>query len=460
MSISRLAGSLVLAILPTMAGAAPAGETPGWRLSLDQAVESTLQNSARLKSAESAAAAAQSAARAQFGALLPRLSLDGTYRYLTKLPDASLPPSLPVTFLTHNAYSIGPAARLTLFDGGALYKNWRSAQADARAQELQTEAIRRQLRLAARLAYFQALLASEQVRLLAESYRVESAQYEDIRLRARVGAASSGDALASHQKALVRQRQFLQARADLAVAIRELDALTRRGLNADVSLPLDDRTPVPLAAELEPPTFTLALDGLAEALGRMERFTNAAFDPKDPRVQHLAEVARAARLTAQSLAGANWPALSLLVKSTLDYPDIPNRENIHQNTIGLFLSFPFFTGGATTQRVKQMNLLAKSSEEQREQTVVDLQRDWNTARDRLTALRAQEALDRRTVEEADQLARLRYESYQAGQSRYLDVEDANLGLLEAKVEASRTKIKMLVELADLESLGLEQKEQP
>ncbi len=440
-------------VLTALGASAQAAEIPRWDLSLPQAVQAALQSSARLKSAESAASAADSSARAQFGPLLPRLSLDGSYRYLTTLPDVTLPFNPALAFATHNNYSVGPAASFTLFDGGALYNNWRAAKSAARAQALEAVAIRRQLRLAARLTYFQALQASEQVRLLAESFRVESSQYQDIALRARVGSASQLDELSAYQQVLTRRRQLVQARGDLAVSIREMAALTRTGTELDASLPLDDKTPKTLTPEIEEPTMILALQPVPDVLSQMDQFSAVSLDSADPRLASLAELARSARLTAKSVAGSNWPTLSVLAKTTFDYPNGPVPESIHQNTFGAFLSFPLFTGGGTWYRVKEEEQRARSADESREQTGLDLERDWRKARDQLKALRLQDAINGQSVEAAVKLARLEYESYQAGRSRFLDVEDANLRLLQAKIESSRNEVQLLIQLANLESLS-------
>src|SRR5262249_161764 len=146
----------------------------------EESVQAAFETSDAWKSAHLAAEAAQDQALAERGMMIPRLSVDGSYRYITEIPTLQVTPQSPaIPFTTHNQYSFGPDLTWTVFSGGTLYQGWQAALANARAQNLQADAIRRQIRLAARLAYFQAQLASEQVRLYAESYRVEQAQYND-----------------------------------------------------------------------------------------------------------------------------------------------------------------------------------------------------------------------------------------------------------------------------------------
>jgi outer membrane protein TolC len=56
--------------------------------------------------------------------------------------------------------------------------------------------------LAVRLAYFQAKVNSDQVRLLADSLKIAQDQYIDIGHQAKFGTASRMDLLSSHQEVL------------------------------------------------------------------------------------------------------------------------------------------------------------------------------------------------------------------------------------------------------------------
>ena len=80
---------------------------------------------------------------------------------------------------------------------------------------------------------------------------------------------------------------------------------------------------------------------------------------------------------------------------------------------------------------------------------------WQKAQDQTASLRLQQILTRRAAERAAEVARLRYQAYKLGQLRYLDVEDANLKEVQAKVDAATTNVNLLIQLANLESLSEE-----
>ena len=57
------------------------------------------------------------------------------------------------------------------------------------------------------------------------------------------------------------------------------------------------------------------------------------------------------------------------------------------------------------------------------------------------------------INEAQEVERLTYQSYRAGKSRLLDVQDANLKLLEAQVSAAQIDSEILNEMAILAYLS-------
>ena len=425
-------------------------------LTLEGAEQASLETSDQWKSARVNAEGAEDQALAQRGRLMPRLDINGSYTYLAEIPTIQLTPqSPPIAFTTHNQYSFGPEVSWTAFSGGALEQSWRASQANARALHQEAEAVRRQIRLAARLAYFQAQLASEQVRLYAESYRVEQAQYHDISVRFTNGESARVDLLSAEEDLLSRQNQLLQARANLASAIRDLSSITRQGETLDPTWPLDDKTTLEPTAEMPASTLILVLDPLSASLARMNPEGQLRFDPRQPSLEYLSELAEAARRTARSLEGGHWPTLNVMASLMREYPNGPIAEAVTQKTFGVSLSFPLFAGGSTLYAVRAEKRQAEATEENRAQTARNLLDSWRKARDQAVSLRVQQIVTRRAADRAVEVARLRYQAYRLGQLRYLDVEDANLKEVQAKVEAATTNVNLLFQLANLESLSEE-----
>ncbi|HEX4048890.1 MAG TPA: TolC family protein, partial [Elusimicrobiota bacterium] len=238
-----------LALASLLAAPASAAWAPEFSLTMAEAEAAARAHALDVKAAAEDSASARADADAALAPALPRLTLDGYYKYQTEVPSLSvIPGQPPFQFGANRAASIGPTLNWTLWDEGALRKTWRAEQASARSQEEQERLVETQETQAARLAYVQVQLAREKVRLLADSVAVADAQYADIVKRLRAGASSRIDSLSSHQTDLQRRKDFLSAQSDLAGALRELFQLTGLGEGLDATRPVDVRVSSALPA--------------------------------------------------------------------------------------------------------------------------------------------------------------------------------------------------------------------
>jgi len=432
------------------------GQTPALRMELEAAEKAALNNSAALKALEQELAASRSRAESRWAQVWPRVTADASWKYLSEVPALSLAGRTQTLGDNHN-YSVGPALGWTLWDQGALREAWKSAQAAARAKGDERKAAGRQILLRARLAYFQAQLALEQVRLLADSLKLAQSQYRDIETRRKAGASSLIDSLSAHQEELHRRRLFRQARADLADALRDLFALTGEDPREDISLPFAAESGSGLPEGSEPASVLVSLDGPERAAAALKSAALAQFDASHPALRQLAEAAEAGRRAAAGARAGLWPKLQLGAKTSLDYPNGPRLEYFNQNLVALSAAVPLFEFGRTRSEAEEQEHLARAALDRMDQLRQDRMRDWLKAKDRLLSLAAQAEIDRLCVRETNELSRRIYDSYQGGSSTFLEVQSANLRELEAKVQAARTDAQKLMQLALLDDLS--QKEQ-
>lgn len=434
--------------------ALPASAAETFTLGLDRAEAAAKEHSLRARAAAAEAEAAGDREGAQFAALLPRLTLDGSYRYQTVVPEFSSVPGQPARpFGDHRATSVGPTATWTLWDQGSLYQTWRAQQARAASSGAQARLAALQAVLGARLAYAQAQLAREQVLQLADALSLADAQDRDIQKRYKAGSASRIDTLSSRQDALLRRRQFLQAQAEFGAALRELFQLTGLGGGLDLARPFDARVSTTAAAGLSAPTLLVTLDDLSAVPPALAAAETASPDPAHPSVAAYASQAEAARRSATALQASRGPTIKLNARASYDYPNGPVLESVTQKSVGLTASLPLFEGRQTARAVDEQKKLASAAESRRELAGEELARDWDKARVALGSLREQLAVAERSAADADELAKLVYLSYRTGSSNYLEVQSANLRALEAKVQTARTRAQILIQLATLSALA-------
>ncbi|HXT00057.1 MAG TPA: TolC family protein [Elusimicrobiota bacterium] len=445
--------ALALAAVLLAAGPA-AAEAPRFELSMADAEAAARAHALDVKAAAEDSASAGASADAAFAPLLPRLTLDGSYRYQTEVPELAIVPGKPPQeFGSNRAESIGPTLTWTLWDEGALRKTWRAQQAAARSRDEQLRLVQTQATQAARLAYVQVQLGRERVRLLADSVLVASAQYADIEKRRRAGAASRIDSLSSHQTELQRRKDFLSAQSDLAAALRELLRLTALGSGLDAARPIDVRVST-VPAGLPEPTIRLALDSLADtpsALAAAE--SEAGAGDSHPAALVYARQADAARLTAGAAAAGEWPKVQVSGSIYYEYPNGPVNEYVTQKSAGVSASLPLFEGRQTARQAESASRAAAAADRRRELVVEQLARDRDDALAALAALRDQAGLDATAVVEAEELSRLIYDSYLAGRSTYLEVQSYQLTALQLNVNAAQTRAQILIQLAELAQLG-------
>ncbi|HRY29820.1 MAG TPA: TolC family protein [Elusimicrobiota bacterium] len=450
----RFVGAALCGVLAWGFPAGPAGAQDSLRLGLRETEERALKNSESLRAAERELAAARARERGQRAPLFPQVSLDGSFRYVSEVAAFRPAAGGPEVKLGDNEnYSVGPTLSWLMWDSGGSRNRRRSASARRRAKENEAEAARRNVLLEARLDYFQVQLALEQVRLLADSLALAEAQYKDISLKQKAGAVSRLDALSAHQEVLSRQRQLRQAQTELSVALRTLLARTRPETPVDPSVtgPVDGLGRWPSLAET--PTLLLGLEDLSVTRGRLEPAVAAAPDTEHPQRMALLQTAESARRAARALAGGGGPVLQFSARTSLDYPNGPKLETIHQNTVGLSARLPLFEAGKSKREAEEQNEQAAALEARRDEAAVELDRAWRQAHDQIKGLTAQLEIARRSVDETEELARLTYDSYTAGRSSFIEVQSANLRALEAKVVAARTEVQILMQLAIVDGLS-------
>ncbi|MBI3550420.1 MAG: TolC family protein [Elusimicrobia bacterium] len=415
-------------------------------LTLTQAEQRARAHSPEVKESAEQAYAAGAQAEAQFGALLPRVTLDGYYRY------QSAPLALPTVFNSERATAIGPSVSWTLWDQGALYRTWQAQKANAQSQDERKRLLQTQAVLGVRLAYVQVVLAREQVRLLAESVGVASAQHKDVQKRFRAGAASKIDVLIAHQAELERRKEFLTAQASLGSALRELFQLVGETGSFDLARPADARQGFQLPAGLPTPSLLVEVDPLTRVSPLLASAATGNWDKTHPELKALDRQEEAATLSARSIESGRWPKLQFNALMAYEYPNT-QLSSVTQKAFSLAASVPLFEGRQIENLASRQKHLAAAVKQRRGLVEELLSREWDKAQLKLEMLREQKKLEDTRVEESKELAELIYIAYRAGRSTFLDVSVANLSALQAKIQTAQTSAQILVQLAQLAQLA-------
>lgn len=418
------------------------------RLSLEETVRKALQGSSRLEAARSEFEAATNRTAGQRSYFLPKLSFEAGTRYVTEVPQLSLSPGLTLPFGDNDSYSVGVALNWTLWDSGATYFSWRSSRAAEDQKSHEVKNAEQQLIFSVRLAYFKVMLASAQMSSVQESLLIAMAQYQDIRTKQQAGAASKEVFLTAGREVLSFESRFLQAQSELAQALAELFAFTGENEIYELTFPVNSRNPVvagkeaSLVVEVEPLEKTFAAFDVKTLLaGRPS--------PEHPLIAAYTSQAESLEKASSSILAGHWPKIQVFAKSSFDYPNGPNLEQIFQNSVGATLTWPIFEGGRVFYGAREKGALARAAEHRKDQAWSDLIRDWKKTRDQIEILQAQQKIHRESVDESEKIAKMVYSSYQVGRSNFLEVQTANMRLLEARIQAAKTDVQTLAQFATL-----------
>jgi outer membrane protein TolC len=441
--------AMVLAGWVTAAGAA---ELPKLSISLIQAEAQALTTSARVASKQSEVRSATAAADAAYSLFWPKLSAEGSYSYVDVIPELAMTvaPGRSAQFSLgdQNNYSVGLQATWNAWDSFQVYNNWKAIESLEQAKQEELRWLRRELVLKTRLAYFQAQLAMERLRLTQHSTDLAQEQYRDIQAKYKAGMASRKDALSSHLEVLTRIRQTQAAQIDLAVALRDLLSLTGAATEQDVSQPW-------YAEEKQPPagaTVEVKLDALDLSLERLGQSRELPLDPRHPQAELFVRMTQSALSAAESVASGHWPKVQVGGKSSLDYPNGPVPEEIWQNTLAVKASWSLWEGNRVVNQTREREAQAQAQQQMTEEAWRELTLAWQKSRDKLRQLEAEQPLIEQMAKESLELSRVAYDAYRAGRADYIDVQAANLKTLDVGTQAALNKVQQLLQLAMLESL--------
>lgn len=411
------------------------------KLTLKDVEERSLSTSHTVKAVNAEAEAVKNKAEAQRSLFYPKITLDGGYRYISEVPTLSFPGGAKTAFGDNRNYSLGPALSWVIWDFGSISKSVKGLEAFEKSKEAEKNLINRQILLNARLAYFKVQLRMEQQRLVADSLNLAESQYRDIKNRVSAGSSNRIDLLSAHKEVLNLKIQSRQLQSDLASDLRDLYALVGSHDSSDYSI-------------------SIGTDPIATSLAALSKYEGRNLDSSDlnqhPLTKLHAANAESFRLTAESFNANQLPKLSLFAKTSIDYPNGPILEQIHQNTIGVTLSMPLYEGGRSSNEAAEKQNLSIASENRREQARSDIVRDWQKANDQLKGLKDKAEIYGSSVNESVERAKLVYSSYRVGRSSFLEVQSANLQALEIKVQSTTNDVQILIQLAYLASITEEQ----
>jgi outer membrane protein TolC len=416
-----------------------------YELKLQEAEEQGLTFSNLIKSKQANQESAMEQVESKEKRLWPKLEIKGYYQYNFTLPEFAIMGTVPTIFGTYNNFAVGPYASYKLLDFKSERNTYEAASLMAKAKEEDKKSSKLQILRAIREAYIQVQRGLEELRLTNQTLELSKAQERDILIRYKNGASSKLDLVTAQRSVLGYEIQFQKRQADLSLRLQDLLSLIGQENSIEI------KKPGP--ASLKKVSLVLKFDPIQKSL---EEETGKNIPPPDenhPQLKSLDNQARSSDLTSSSYKSKQLPVLEIYGGVYYTQPNFPNPIQYWNEFAGVTLTMPLFMGDPASNQAAEQKKLAMATEFQREQTRTDLKRDYEKVKIDLESLNEQKALAEKDVAQSEIAAKLYYTAYKAGKVDLLEVQNANLQALEAKVSLTRTGTQILSNLALLKSLS-------
>ena len=405
-------------------------------ISFKDAEEIAIKNSHEIVSQRYVVDSAKDDAFAQKVKRYPSLRFGADSTFMSKIGEISVPQlGLTQKVGDHVSWSTGPVVDWVVWDTGQITNQAKSLEKIADSEDNNLDYSARQVLLGVRSAYIDVQLASEEVRLVKEALSLARAQYADVSEKKKVGTADLLDLTVAHQEVVDRERDLDETEGALGLAQRTLVA----------ALGFDPEKEDPDSLNVEP--IKTVLDVLLPR-------SDARVDVEShPQVKALADQREAAMLAAKSSSARHWPKVVMQGSATYQYPNLGDNTTIQQNKATLGLNLPILDWGMISKETRSQRYQAYSAEEQKKQTAIDLSRDTSRIKERIMTLKELRGANVKAVRDAVEVARLTYDSFQAGRVIFLDVQRANEKALSVKVASAQTDAELALQISRLLALA-------
>lgn len=306
---------------------------PSWAISLDEAVQSSLEKNEFVSQSRSQVKQSEEAVDQIRGNIFPTISLNATYLRQPRLTDPIAAGIFPEEQTTTNVELTQPLFRgFREFSALDRQKDLRSAQKQTHLVQMMD--IYQQVAA----SYLEVLSLQQDIRNLEAQQKIYKDRVRDLQGRARRGESSSTETLTAQSTAAALDAEYQIQNSRLRAARENFSLLT--GLPAETEM-----------TDLPENETKQSLKPLADYLGRIE---------DRPDMKASKSVASAADEEVSIAKGAHWPTIDLTGNYYFTRPE-GYSEDLDWD-VQLRATLPLFEGGVTQSKVR-MAVLQRSEKD-------------------------------------------------------------------------------------------------
>lgn len=410
---------------------------PAWSLDLAQAYRLALDNDATIRASRAAAEAGREALPQARALFFPNIGATAS-RFKNDLETTQ--PDFRGNSTTTNDRYFSSSNALTLRQPlfrKELTAQYRRAQASVADAEAILERDHQALVMRVTQAYFETLLAEEQLALVGVQKTTYTTQVDAARSAFSAGAGTRTDVEEAQARLDLTIAQELEARQQVDLARRQLQVLINQPVVSQVA-PLDIRK-----LQLAPPQPASVEDWTAMA------------EAASPEMQSARAQVAVARADVERAQAGHYPTLDAIAQISRSSNDNITRVNTEfdQKQIGLQLAIPIFQGGYVNSRVREalaFQLRAENRiDEVRRDLGVRVHREFRGVTEGVAKVRALE----QAVRSTEQLAVSSRRSFEAGARTRLDILNAEQQAGVARRDLAKARFDYVVARVRLNALA-------
>jgi outer membrane protein len=431
MNTRFLLHTLLFAAVTTSASAADLGDV----------YERALANDPVIREAEANRRAARESKPQAIAALLPQINASG--RYNEEEGDSTgafVQPGLPPTPEVRDSDGNSSAWDVSLRQSVFRWQNWaalRRADAESAQAEADYRAAQQDLILRTSDAYFNVLAAQDTLEAAQAAYDAIGRQLEQSEKRFEVGLIAVTDVQEAKAAFDSATASLIQAKRNLATTGERLRELTGDAYD-ELSKPGSE---MPLSA----PNPANPDDWVRLAMDQNARLISSRL------------AADITRHNISSERGGHLPSLDLVVsrshfesEATITGTSAGNVDSDSDDTTySLQVTFPLFSSGATTSRVRQAQYRHTAARERLERTARETERETRDAFLGVSSEMSRVQSLKQAVESARTALQATEAGYEVGTRTSVDVLDARRRLFEAETNYARSRYDYLLNVLRL-----------
>jgi outer membrane protein len=396
-------------------------------LSLLQALNIALQQNPTILKAQNDLEASYGVVVQTRAVALPQVTANGQYKDTEPQAIEGFPgaPSTP-----NQNWNAGVQITQSIYQGGKLLAAIRAAKVTKEQALAQYQATLTDTLLSVRLAYYDILLAAEQITVNETSVNLLQKELDDQQRRYDAGTVPHFNVLRARVSLANARPPLIQAQNNYRIAKNNLSNLLGYNLPRDIW----DNIPLKLTDTLDATTFQINLpEALQQALDKRPELL-ALRKTEELQNLNITDASSGYKPNVQLFAGYNW-FNQQFTAPTLSSPRPPTPgldQYLDGWNAGAQLSWDIFDGMLTHGKVVQARALYSKSKTSVDQEMRDIELEVRTAYSDF--LEAQEVLEsQKTVrDEAEESLREANARAEAGTGTQLDVLDAENQLTQAR----------------------------